>query len=233
MFDTKYQYSEVGIEFVMANPEEYIIPGNLEACKLLWSKNIFTRMCNNYDNEDSWITLGELSDENDAIFKSLEKTNPCVGHTWGGRGFTIPVKPGNDAFSSFSKIISLFKTQDIQKDGCMDYETFMTFYTPCYKVIPNPKKVVCEKPNFKDFPDTVEGTILYSRAYDEYVDSALVPSTIRVFDKSKMQGSVEDYINQSQFATFYDSDLKKVYYSKFFYDAHNRYKESLKENKKN
>ena len=41
----KYQYSEVDMAYVYRNPEEFIIPENLAACKLLWNKNIFTKMC--------------------------------------------------------------------------------------------------------------------------------------------------------------------------------------------
>lgn len=57
----KYGYGKVDMLEVMNNIDEYIIPENREACKLLWSKNIFTIMCNNYDNDESWITLSKLS----------------------------------------------------------------------------------------------------------------------------------------------------------------------------
>ena len=66
--DRAYQYSIIDMRTVMNNPDEYIIPENLEACKLLWSKNIFTKMCNNYDNDYSWITINTFSHENQEIF---------------------------------------------------------------------------------------------------------------------------------------------------------------------
>ena len=49
--DHAYHYSVVDIEYVVENIDEYIIPENQAACKLLWSKNIFTIMSNNYENE--------------------------------------------------------------------------------------------------------------------------------------------------------------------------------------
>ena len=66
-----YQYSAIDMRVVMNNPEEFIIPENLEACKLLWSKNIFTKMNNNYDNDYSWITISRFSPENQELFDAL------------------------------------------------------------------------------------------------------------------------------------------------------------------
>ena len=67
----QYEYQEVDVEEVIKNPEEYIIPECLEACKTLWSKNIETAMCANYhDSTDLFIGLVDdgLSDENKKIF---------------------------------------------------------------------------------------------------------------------------------------------------------------------
>ena len=51
--ETAYQYGCVGMEEVFNNINEYIIPENQNVCRLLWAKNIFTKMCNNYDNDNS------------------------------------------------------------------------------------------------------------------------------------------------------------------------------------
>ena len=116
-----YQYSAVDMKTVMSNPEEYIIPENLEACRLLWSKNIFTKMNNNYDNDYSWITINTLSPENQELFNSLSLTDRRVGLTYGGFGFKIPIVPGpgNDTFAAFKELIDLFHMQDVQTDGYM------------------------------------------------------------------------------------------------------------------
>ena len=76
---TAYQYSAVGMSDVASNIDEYIIPENQKACQLLWSKNIFTIMCNNYDNDEFWITLGELDEDNQKIFEEMTKNNSHFG----------------------------------------------------------------------------------------------------------------------------------------------------------
>lgn len=133
----KYGYGKVDMLEVMNNIEEYIIPENREACKLLWNKNIFTIMCNNYDNEESWITLNKLSYENQKIFDEFSKIDNRFGYTFGGIGLIIPVKPckGVDTYDYFKKLIDSFKYQDVQSDGCMTLEEFMIYYTDCYDVI--------------------------------------------------------------------------------------------------
>lgn len=135
--ETAYQYGCVGMEEVFDNINEYIIPENQEVCRLLWSKNIFTKMCNNYDNDNSWITLGDLSEENDKIFKKLSLSNEYVGKTWLGRGFMIPYsyKESKLVFEEFAKLINNFVMQDVQKEGYLTEEEFLIFYTDCFKIV--------------------------------------------------------------------------------------------------
>lgn len=229
--ELNYGYSEVDMQFVYRNPEEFIIPENLEACKLLWSKNIFTKMCNNYDNEFSWITFNCLSPENQRIFDELSKTDSRFGATWGGIGIKVPVKPGvgNDTYEAFKELIDTFEFQDVQKDGCMSFEEFMRMYTDCYATIDNPKHRFVAKPKLEDYTDSVE----YSRAFDEYVDATLIPMKIRVFDESKMTKSFEEYIDESRFKGLYDSDNRMVYYNDLYYQSHMRYKEQMRTPKLN
>lgn len=136
MDTTSYNYGTIGMEQVFNNIDEYIIPENQEACKLLWNKNIFTKMCNNYDNDNSWITLGDLSLENQEIFNNLSKTNSCVGKTWLGIGITVPYsyKEKDKVYEAFKTIIDEFVIQDVQKEGYMTEEEFLIYYTDCYKI---------------------------------------------------------------------------------------------------
>lgn len=221
-----YGYSEIDMKFVYQDPTEYIIPENLEACKLLWSKNIFTKMCNNYDNEFSWITINQLSEDNQRLFDSMAQIDERFGPTWGGFGFRIPIRPGvgNDTLEAFSDVINMFEMQDVQLDGYMDFEEFMRMYTDCYKMIDNPKYKYFPKPKLEDYDDPT----LYSKDFDRYVDSTLVPIKLRVFDESKMTKSFEEYIDASKFRGLYDSETRKVYYNDFYYQAHLRYKEQTK-----
>ena len=71
----KYQYSYVELPYVIENPEEYIIPECLEACKSLWNKNIETFMCSNDDDNNLYILVMNLSDKNLETMKRLVEEN--------------------------------------------------------------------------------------------------------------------------------------------------------------
>lgn len=64
----KYQAGPTDVNLVMENPELYIIPECLEACKILWNKGSDTTQCSNYSENDTdyWIEIDRscLSDEN-------------------------------------------------------------------------------------------------------------------------------------------------------------------------
>ncbi len=166
----RYGYGKVDMMEVMNNIEKYIIPENREACKLLWSKNIFTIMCNNYDNEESWITLSTLSEENQKIFDNMSKKNKCFGYTFGGIGLIIPIKPckGVDIYSNFKELIDNFCYQDVQNDGYMSLEEFMIYYTDCYKVMDG-KRVFDEK----KMKRTYEEYVYDSEFRDLYIDNKI------------------------------------------------------------
>ena len=65
----RYQYSQTPARLVKEEPEEYIIPDCLEACKILWDKGIDTVECSNfYDDVNNYryvdIDPSKLSEEN-------------------------------------------------------------------------------------------------------------------------------------------------------------------------
>lgn len=70
---SKYEYPPTNINFVKENPEEYIIPDCLEACKILWGKGIITNQCSNYDDTFRYIEINSLtlSDENKKIIYDM------------------------------------------------------------------------------------------------------------------------------------------------------------------
>lgn len=91
MGDSRYQYTPVSVEFVMQNPEQYIIPECLDCCKLLWSKGIDTYQCGNYDDPVSngfWVEVDydTLSDENKKIFEQMENSDSRVYFSDGLQG---------------------------------------------------------------------------------------------------------------------------------------------------
>ena len=74
----QYQYEYVELEEVIANPEEFIIPQCIPACKSVWEKNIETYMVSNNEHgtENLYVLFKNLSDENIAIIKELSEKDP-------------------------------------------------------------------------------------------------------------------------------------------------------------
>ena len=73
-----FNYPGLSIEKIVSNPDEYIIPECIDACKMLWNKNIFTVSCSNRDEKKDengyikkYIIVGNLSDENKKIFEGF------------------------------------------------------------------------------------------------------------------------------------------------------------------
>lgn len=223
-----YQYSTVDMIHVYRYPEEFIIPENLEACKLLWSKNIFTIMCNNYDNEDSWITISTLDEHNQKVFDELCQTNPeNFGPTWGGVGIRVPIKPspGVDASKSFKELIDLFSYQDVQKDGYMTKEEFLNFHCGCFKLIPNPDYLPdLPEPVYEEYPDFSS----YKKDLEYYMAHTMIPDKIRIFDETKMEKSFAEYLAESIFAKYYDEENGRIYYNELYYNSHLKYKKESK-----
>ena len=128
-------------------------------------------MTNNYDNDHSWITLSELSPENEEIFNSLNGCDKRFGVTYGGLGFRIPIVPGpgNDTFEAFKELIELFPMQDVQKDGCMTTEEFMMYYTDCYRMehTPEYKEMVSHMMS----PDG--DVLIYDREFEGFKESII------------------------------------------------------------
>ena len=224
-----YQYSAVDMKTVMSNPEEFIIPENLEACKLLWSKNIFTKMNNNYDNDYSWITISRFSPENQQLFDALSAYDNRFGLTYGGIGFKVPVVPGkgNDTFEAFRVLIEFFPMQDVQKDGCMTFKEFMIYYTDCYRMGYTPEYEELTAGMMSPDGDV----LIYNREFEKYMNYNGVRRRVRVFDPSKMTKPLEEYIADSIFAGLYDPDNGMVYYNDMYYQAHMRYKAQQKKTK--
>ena len=78
-----FNYAGLSIDKIVDNPDEYIVPECLEACKKFWNMNIFTASCSNRresKNEDGsikkYIMVSNLSDENKKIFEDLIESNP-------------------------------------------------------------------------------------------------------------------------------------------------------------
>lgn len=211
----KYNYTYVNMEEVMRNPDEYIIPELQEACKKLWSMNIFTFMCSNRnDFGHSYIFLEKLSTENQSIFDKLRKEYPenyiydqyrkCFGID-----FNTEDLSEQKIAEKFEKAISYFKHQDIQKPFFITREQFL-LECGCYSEVPNPKYV--EEPG-----PMPTGTDL--KAIDEWFDKINQPKMIKEFDESKVVKPMDEYLKEKGVTT-YDPKTQRIYKSKFFLNRH-------------
>ena len=114
--DTRYQYSYTPLEYVIENPQEYIIPECMLACKCLWDKNIGTFMVSNYDDNFLYVLLADLSDENLAIIKEFAKVDTRYfwdefRHYWGIRATGV----NEQASRELAELTNVFVLQDTIK----------------------------------------------------------------------------------------------------------------------
>lgn len=114
--DTRYQYPYVELEKVMSNPTEYIIPQCLPACRSLWSKNIETFMVSNNDDNDLYVLLTNVSPENMAVFREMQKQDPRFIYDGYRSTIGIAVK-GNDsnAMHELERLTEVFRVQDTMR----------------------------------------------------------------------------------------------------------------------
>lgn len=227
--EKKYAYVSTAIAEVMNNIEEFIIPENRRIIEYLWDKNILTTQTNNYENDYSWISIGELSEENNEIFWNLanemankdERIEPKFTIY---KGLSVPIIPGSkDTFDDFKPLVDMLRPQDVQKDGYMTKEEFFINYTDCWKVIDNPEYEKISEPEYEDYTSILE----YQKACEAYIDS-ISKRKIKVIDESKVTKPIEEYLNEAGYSECYDEEEGKIFYNRRLYEGHMRYKEHNK-----
>lgn len=112
----RYQHSYVFLEYVIENPQEYIIPECMPACNHLWEKNMETFMVSNYDNDYLYVILDNLSDENIAIIEDLSKVDTRYfwdefRHYWGIRVNGV----SKESSEELAKLTNVFVLQDTKR----------------------------------------------------------------------------------------------------------------------
>lgn len=221
----KYSYVSMPIKEVMENMEEFIIPENIRIIEYLWDKNILTTQTNNYEDSFSWISIGELSEENSEIFWRLvnemlvldEKMAPKFT-TY--KGISVPIVPGTkDPFEEFKPLIDLLKPQDVQKDGYMTVDEFFLNCTDCWIVINNPNYGKVQEPQFEDYDNIKD----YYKACQEY-DEISAKRRIKIVDRTKIIKPIEEYLEEAGYSGCYDKEEGKIFYNQRLYDGHMRYK---------
>lgn len=115
--NTRYNYGLTPTKFVKENPEEYIIPDCLEACRILWEKGIDTTQCSNYEDNDYRfveINIATLSKENSSFFYEQLNNNEA-GFSIGGMTHCPRIyvdSEGEEARKRLCELAQMFSLQD-------------------------------------------------------------------------------------------------------------------------
>ena len=121
-----YNYGYVELEEVISNPEEFIIPQCLPACKALWEKNIETFMVSNNEDDHLYVLLTNLSKENKEKIEQLTQ-NGDKRFFFDGYRSTYGIKVDGVAEDSMKELLSLtkiFEMQDTKR--FIDEKTFLS-----------------------------------------------------------------------------------------------------------
>lgn len=110
---SKYNYTYVPLEYVINEPDEYIIPECIEACKAFWDKNIETFMVSNYDDNTLYVLIMNISKENEDIVKNMMEEDSryfydAYRDTYGIR---VNGMSKGDSFELLT-LVDVFKMQD-------------------------------------------------------------------------------------------------------------------------
>lgn len=109
----KYQYPSLDMQVIAEEPEEFIIPECLEACKMLWSKNIETFMCSNEEDDNLYILVQNLSEKNLATMKNLVENSKCYYYDEFRKHYGISVKDkSREQVEKLSFLTEVFSIQD-------------------------------------------------------------------------------------------------------------------------
>ena len=196
----RYEYRATNVEDVIRNAEEYIIPECLEACRILWSKNIETVMCSNYnDNTDLYIDLLDgdgLSDENRSIFVDNEGHGFTLGEEHDYPRISVPDQTPESALK-LQELADKLKIQDVRSCRYKSSAEFLEEY------------------KYGNMPTEYDGVDKYG--------NVLVR---RQYDPERVNATIQDALKQTGKSSLYVPSEDRVYESQMFLDWHNRYLKS-------
>jgi hypothetical protein len=193
----RYEYRATDVEDVIQNAEEYIIPECLEACKILWGKNIETIMCSNYsDNTDLYIDLLDgdgLSAENRDIFINNEGNGFALGEEHDYPRISVPGQTPESALK-LQELADKLKIQDVRSCRYKSSAEFLEEY------------------KYGNMPIEYDGV-------DEFGNV----SVRRQYNPERTNITLQDALEQTGKSSLYVPPEDRVYESQMFLDWHNRY----------
>lgn len=226
MLEKDSKYSPVmtaSLEWVEQEPERFIIKECLDACKILWSKNIYTYMVSDELNESSWIEINEnaLSEENKDIYINLD-CEDIIKFSYHKGCINFGVKHhGLEAKQKLVILANQFKMQDVVNGlAYISEEQFLEKYCGCSKEIENIEY------EYMEYPTDITNYEEYDK-YCEWEDSIRSEKFISVYDASKVLKTINEYAEEHNMIV----EDGRVYLSEFHYNKHLNYVNSLEYNK--
>lgn len=213
---------ECSMEDVESNPHVFIMEECLPACKELWSKNIYTFMVSDYNNDGKcWIEmkLDCLSDENVEIFNNLcgEDVFKFSYHK-GCVNFGVNCV-GKTAQMKLLELAKQFKMQDVPaEDSFMSLEAYLV-KCECYDEVENPNYYYMEDPLISGLFNSIDDL----EKYEEYLKSDNSKKTLKKYNPAKVTKPLNEYFE----GTSYILDEGRVYYSDYHYQKHLKYVDYL------
>lgn len=194
-----YQYSYVDLPYVVNNPEEYIIPGCLDACSELWDKNIETFMCSNLQDNHFYVLLMDLSEKNMEKFRDLMEVDSRYFYSNHRQWYGIKV-PGTTVRDKqmLTQLASVFEMQDVLPYRYQSEEEFLASYKTIgggFTVDPDTLDIVPkENPELSNvsFAQALEAT---------GKENLYVPEEHRVYRDSLFLSWHQRYVDSSQKGT--------------------------------
>lgn len=208
----------VGQDVVEEFPKRFIVTECIDACKILWAKNIDTFMCSDELSEGSWIeiVIENLSIENQEKIDEIKPlANKIFNYHKGAINFQVKGKD-DKASRKLVAIADMFEFQDVQNVSAYFTEEQFLIHMGCYVEEKNPNYI---KNPFETFEYTMEELELYRNSDDPTKDIEV----FRVFDKDKVLKSIEEYVKESEYKGLYIPAEKRIYTSSFYLEKHKNY----------
>ena len=121
------------------------------------------------------------------------------------------------------EIAQKFEMQDVQeKLGYISIEKFLMDYCECYEEYENPEYIEM-KPSWEMENLSVDELANYKIKYDEWQSSIQSMKTLKRFCKKKLSKPLDELVKEHGMIL----EGERVYLSKFHYDKHKKYVESI------
>lgn len=122
----KYQYSNIDTSTVRENISEFIIPECQKACQKIWALNIDTFMCSNYQDQNLYILISGLSEENLEIFyKKMACDNRYYLDEYRD-SYGIGVQGMSpESVEELNSLVDVFVMQDVSREKYKNSEDFL------------------------------------------------------------------------------------------------------------